>query len=54
MKRCASSALKAPTVVAGLDYIAVVGEAIEQRGRHLGDTEDTWPLAKGKAHGRDD
>ena len=33
------SALEAPTVVAGLDDIAVVGEAIEQRGRHLGITE---------------
>src|SRR6266550_4487639 len=29
---------------ASLDDIAVVSEAIEQRGRHLGITEDTRPL----------
>jgi hypothetical protein len=34
-----SSALEAPTVIAGLDDIAVVGKAIEQRSRLLGITE---------------
>jgi hypothetical protein len=49
-----SSALEAPTVVAGLDDIAVVGEAIEQRGRHLGVAEDARPLSKGEVRGDDD
>ena len=31
-----SPAFEAPAVVAGLDDVAVVGQAIEQRGRHLG------------------
>ena len=35
-----SSALEAPTVVAGLDDVAVVGEAVEERSRHLGIAED--------------
>jgi hypothetical protein len=30
------SILEAPAVVPGLDDIAVVGQSIEQRGRHLG------------------
>ena len=33
------SALEAPAVIAGLDDVAVVGQAIEQRGRHR------WRLA---------
>ena len=49
-----SSALEAPTVVAGLDDIAVVGQAIEQRSRHLGITEDAWPLPEGEIGGDDD
>jgi hypothetical protein len=48
------SALEAPTVVAGLDDIAVVGEAIEQRGRHLGITEDARPLREREVRGDDD
>jgi hypothetical protein len=43
-----SSALEAPAVVAGLDDVAVVGQAIEQRGRHLGITEDARPFTEGK------
>jgi hypothetical protein len=27
---------ESPTVVAGLDHVAVVGQAVEQRGGHLG------------------
>jgi hypothetical protein len=34
-----AAALEAPAVVSGFDDIAVVSEAIEQRGRHLGVTE---------------
>jgi hypothetical protein len=48
------SALEAPAVVASLDDIAVVGQPIEQRGRHLGITEDAWPLAEGEIGGDDD
>jgi hypothetical protein len=35
------SAFEPPTVVAGLNDIAVVGQTIEQRGRHLGVAERT-------------
>jgi NADPH:quinone reductase-like Zn-dependent oxidoreductase len=42
------NALEAPAVVAGLDDVAVVGQAIEQRGRNLGITEDARPFAEGK------
>jgi hypothetical protein len=48
------SALEAPAVVASLDDIAVVSEAIEQRGRHLGITEDTRPLPEREVRGDDD
>jgi hypothetical protein len=33
------SAFEAPAVVSGLDDVAVVGQAIEQRGCHLGVSE---------------
>ena len=49
-----SSALEALAVVAGLDDVAVVGQAIEQGGRHLGITEDARPFTKGKVGGDDD
>ena len=48
------SALEAPAVVSGFDDIAVVGEAIEQRGRHLGVGKDARPFAEGKIGGDDD
>ena len=38
--------LEAPTVVAGLDDVAVVREAIEQCRRHLGIGEDTSPFSE--------
>ena len=31
--------LEAPALVAGLDDVAMVGQAVEQRGRHLGIAE---------------
>jgi hypothetical protein len=37
---------EAPAVIAGLDDVAVVGQAIEQRGRHLGITEDARPFSE--------
>ena len=39
--------LEAPALVAGLDDLAVVGQAVEQRGGHLGVAEDGWPFAEG-------
>jgi hypothetical protein len=33
------SALEAPTVIAGFNDVAMVGQPIEQRGGHLGVTE---------------
>ena len=41
-------------IVAGLDDVAVVSEAIEQRGGHLGVAEDTRPFAEGEIGGDDD
>ena len=49
-----SAALEAPAVVSGFDDIAVVGQAIEQRGRHLGVCKDAWPFAEGKIGSHDD
>jgi uncharacterized Zn finger protein len=40
------SALEAPTVVAGFDDVAVVGQPIEQRGGHLGVAEHARPFAE--------
>ena len=46
--------LEAPAVVAGLDDVAVMGEAVEQRGGHLGVAEDARPFAEGQVGGDDD
>ena len=48
------SAFEAPAVIAGLDDVAVVGQAIEQRGRHLGITEDARPFSECEVGGDDD
>ena len=48
------SAFEAPAVVPGLDDIAVMGETIEQSGRHLGVAEDGGPFTEGKVCGHDD
>ena len=48
------AALKSPTVVAGFDNVAVVGQPIEQRGRHLCVTEHAWPFAESQVCGDDD
>src|SRR5208282_4710 len=45
--------LEAPAFVAGLDDVAVMGEAVEQRGRHFRIAEDARPFAEGEV-GRDD
>ena len=46
--------LEAPTFVAGLDDVAVMGEAVEERGGHLGVAEDGRPFAEGEVRGDDD
>jgi hypothetical protein len=38
--------LEAPTLIAGLDDVAVVSEAIEQRGGHLRIAEHAGPFAE--------
>jgi hypothetical protein len=48
------AAFEAPAVVAGLDDIAVVGQAVEQRGCHLGVAEHAGPFAEGEIGGDDD
>jgi hypothetical protein len=34
--------------------VAVMGEAVEQRGRHLWVAEDAWPFTEGEVGGDDD
>jgi hypothetical protein len=40
--------LEAPALIAGLNDVAVVGEPVKQRGRHLGITEHCRPVCKGE------
>ena len=47
------AAFEAPTVVSGLDDIAVVGQTIEQRGRHLGIAKDAGPFTESQVGGDD-
>jgi hypothetical protein len=39
--------LESPALVAVLDDVAVMREAIEQRSRHLRIAEHAWPFAEG-------
>ena len=48
------AAFEAPAVVAGLDDVAVVSQAVEQRGRHLGVAEHAGPFTEGEIRGDDD
>jgi hypothetical protein len=52
--RWSGAAFESPAIVAGLDDVAVVSEAIEQCGGHLGVAEDTRPFAEGEIGGDDD
>ena len=45
---------EAPALVSGLDDFAVMGQPVEQRGRHLGVAEHAWPFAEGQVGGDDD
>ena len=42
---------EAPALVAGLDDVAVMGEAVEQGRGHLRVAEHGWALAEGKVRG---
>ena len=46
--------LEAPVFVAGLDDVAVVGEAVEERGGHLRIAENARPFSEGEVGGDDD
>ena len=46
--------LEAPAFVAGLDDLAMVCEAVEERGGHLGIAEDGRPLTERQVGGDDD
>ena len=46
--------VEAPGLVAGLDDLAVMGEAVEQGGGHFGVTEDGGPFAEGEVCCDDD
>jgi hypothetical protein len=48
------TAFEAPTVVAGLDDVAMVGQAVEQRSSHLGVAEHAGPFAEGEVGGDND
>jgi hypothetical protein len=45
---------EAPALVAGLDDVAVMGQAIQQGGGHLGVAEDRGPFGEGEIRGDDD
>jgi hypothetical protein len=43
-----------PTIVAGLDDLAMVGQAVKESGGHLGIAEHPRPFPKGEIGGDDD
>ena len=49
-----SPAFEAPAVVSGFDDVTVMGQAIEQCGRHLGVCEDARPFTEGEVGGDND
>jgi hypothetical protein len=48
------AAFKSPAVIAGLDDVAVMSQAVEQRGGHLGVAEHAGPFTEGKVGCDDD
>jgi hypothetical protein len=48
------TAFESPAVIAGFDDVAVVGKAIERRGRHLGVADDAGPFTECEVGGDDD
>ena len=51
---CGRAGLEAEAVVPGLQDVASVGEAVEERGGHLGVTEDGGTFAEAEVRGDDD
>ena len=49
-----AAVFEAPAVVAGLEDVAVMRQAIEQGGGHLGVAEYGWPFGEGQVGGDDD
>ena len=52
--RRSGAVLEAAAFVAGFDDVAVVGETVEQRGRHRGIAEDDRPFAEDEIGGDDE
>ena len=48
------AAFESPAVIAGLDDVAMVSQAVEQRGRHFGVAEHAGPFTEGEIGGDDD
>jgi hypothetical protein len=48
------AAFELPAVIANLDDVAMMGQAVEKRGGHLGVSEHTGPFAEGEIGGDDD
>ena len=48
------AAFESPAVIAGLDDVAMMGQAVEQRGRHLCIAEHAGPFAEREIGGDDD
>ena len=46
--------LEAEAVVSGFEDVAMMGQAIEQRGGHFGIAEDAGPFAEAEVGGDDD
>ena len=51
--RLSGAITDAPALVSGLDDVAVVGQAIEERGGHLGVAEHRWPFGEGEIGGHE-
>src|SRR5208283_4339650 len=54
MRQRSGAVLEAPALVPGLDDVAMVGEAIEQRGGHFWVAEHSRPFAEGEIGGDQD
>src|SRR5205814_3416497 len=48
-----AAVFEAPALVAGFDDFTMMGQTIEERGRHLGVAKHTGPIAKGQIGGHD-
>lgn len=54
MQRRSLSVLKAPAVIAGLDDVAMMRDAVEESGGHLGIAEHGGPFPERQIGGDDD